>query len=67
VSAVTDAIGAIRDALKLSDDVKRAGEALKAISEQLRDHEHRIIRLETKWETAMEFSRRAEPRRIKGS
>jgi predicted nucleic acid-binding Zn-ribbon protein len=64
MSVVGEALSAIREALKLSDDVKRVGETLKELSRELRDQDRRIIRLEAKWETAMEFSvaRGAEPR-----
>ena len=40
----------------LTDDVKRAGEALKDISRELREHDRRITRLEAKWDTAMQLS-----------
>lgn len=56
MSAVKDAITAIREALKLADDVKRVGESLKSVSQELRDHDRRITRLEAKWETAMELA-----------
>jgi hypothetical protein len=56
MSVVGEALSAIREALKLSDDVKRVGDTLKEVSRELRDQDRRIIRLEAKWETAMEFS-----------
>lgn len=56
MSAVTDAIAAIRDAMKLSDDVKRVGESLKGVATELRDHDRRITRLEAKWETTIELA-----------
>jgi predicted nucleic acid-binding Zn-ribbon protein len=64
MSVVGEALSAIREALKLSDDVKRVGDTLKELSRELRDQDRRIIRLEAKWETAMEFSaaRGAQPR-----
>lgn len=65
MSAVRDAIGAIREALKLTDDVKRVGESLKLVSSELRDHDRRITRLEAKWETAVELTAmRGQTRRI---
>jgi hypothetical protein len=57
VSALTEAIVAIREVLKLTDDVKRAGETLKEISKELREHDRRITRLEAQWDTAIKFSR----------
>jgi hypothetical protein len=57
VSALTEAVVAIREVLKLTDDVKRAGETLKEISKELREHDRRITRLEAQWDTAIKFSR----------
>lgn len=66
MSVFGDAIGAIKDALKLADDVKRTGETLKEISRELREHDRRITRIEAKWEAAVELSagRGGSPRRI---
>lgn len=55
-SAIKDAISALKTALKLADDVKLAGESLKAVAEELRDHDRRLTRLEAKWETAIELA-----------
>lgn len=63
MSVFGEAIGAIKDALKLADDVKRVGETLKDIATEMREHDRRITRLEAKWETAVELSAvRAAPR-----
>lgn len=61
MSALTEAIAAIREALKLADDVKRAGDTLKEIARELREHDRRITRLEAQWETALALSQRAAP------
>ena len=63
-----EAIGAIREALKLADDVKRTGETLKEIARELRDYDHRITRIEAKWEAAVDLSagRRGSPRGREG-
>jgi len=53
MSVIGDAVSAIKEALKLADDVKRTGETLKEVAKELREHDRRIIRLETQWETAM--------------
>lgn len=68
MSAIGDAIGAIREALKLADDVKRAGETLKDVARELREHDRRITRLEAQWETALALTQRsgAVPGRIAG-
>lgn len=59
MSAIGDAIGAIREALKLADDVKRAGETVKEMSRELREHDRRITRLEAQWETAIALTQRS--------
>ena len=65
MSVFGDAIGAIKEALKLADDVKRVGETLVEISKELRAHDRRITRLEAKWETAVELAAtRARPRHL---
>jgi hypothetical protein len=68
MSAIGDAIGAIREALKLADDVKRAGETVKEVAHELREHDRRLTRLEAQWETALALTQRAaaRPRRIAG-
>jgi hypothetical protein len=56
MSTLSDAIDAIKEVIKLTDDVKRAGETLKELSKELREHDRRITRLEAQWETAMRLS-----------
>lgn len=56
MSAVREAIDAIKGALLLSDKVERVGNSLKGLAEDIADHEKRLIRLETKWETALQLS-----------
>jgi hypothetical protein len=56
MSVFGEAIGAIKEALKLADDVKRTGETLKDIARELREHDRRITRIEAKWEAAVELS-----------
>ena len=61
-----EAIGAVKEALKLAEDVKRTGETLKEIARELREHDRRITRIEAKWEAALELSaaRGGAPRRL---
>jgi hypothetical protein len=69
MSVVSEALGAIREALKLADDVKRTGETLKDLAREvrteLRDHDRRITRLEAQWQTALDL--RSGPRRIEAN
>ncbi len=65
MSVFGEAISAIREALKLTDDVKRAGDTIKELAREVREHDRRITRLEAQWDTALAMSRgRAEPRRL---
>ncbi len=68
MSAISDVMGIIRDAMKLTDEVKRVGDTLKSLSSELRDQDRRITRLEAQWDTAMQLNRVATvraPRQIK--
>ena len=53
MSVISETLGAIQEASKLADDVKRTGETLKELSRELREHDRRITRLEAQWETAI--------------
>ena len=68
MSAVGDAIAVIREALKLSDDVKRVGETVKALAGEVREHDRRITRLEAQWDTALALAQRpgSGSRRVEG-
>jgi len=52
VSTLKDVISAMKDVLLLTDKVDRAGKVLTDISSELRDHDRRLIRLETMVELA---------------
>jgi len=52
VSTLKDVISAMKDVLMLTDKVDRAGRMLSDISNELRDHDRRLIRLETMVELA---------------
>ena len=56
MSTLSEAIAAIKEVIKLTDDVKRVGETLKELSKELREHDRRITRLEAQWETAIRLS-----------
>ena len=63
MSAIGEAIAALREALKLADDVRRLNDVAKTQETQLREHDRRITRLEAKWETAIELAQVATGRR----
>jgi hypothetical protein len=58
VSLLAQTLEAIKDAMRLADDVRRASEALKELTHEIRDHDRRITRLEVQWETAALLSRK---------
>ena len=68
MSVVKDAITAIRDALKLADDVRRVGDTLKELAGEVRDHDRRLTRLEARLDTMIELAQvrsRSGPKQIK--
>jgi len=52
MSTLKDVISAMKDVLLLTDKVDRSGAVLSEISKELRDHDRRLIRLETMVEIA---------------
>ncbi len=52
MSAFKDVISAMKEVLLLTDKVDMAGKVLSDISSELRDHDRRLIRLETMVELA---------------
>ena len=52
MSTLKDVISAMREVLLLADKVERAGKTLTDISGELRNHDRRLIRLETLVEVA---------------
>ena len=47
MSTLKDVMSAMKEVLLLTDKVDRAGAALSEISSELREHDRRLIRLET--------------------
>lgn len=60
MSAIKDAIAAMKEVILLSEKVERAGGLLSDISKELRDHDRRLIRLETMVEVAKASQGRIE-------
>jgi hypothetical protein len=52
MSTFKDVISAMKELLMLTDKVDRAGKMLSDIASELRDHDRRLIRLETMFELA---------------
>lgn len=47
MSTIKDVMSAMKEVLLLTDKVERAGSMLSDISAELRDHDRRLVRLET--------------------
>jgi hypothetical protein len=47
LSTLKDVISAMKDILLLTDKVERTGSVLTEISKELREHDRRLVRLET--------------------
>ena len=52
MSALNDVVSALKEVLLLTEKVDRAGRILSEIAGELRDHDRRLIRLETMVEVA---------------
>lgn len=52
MSTLKDVISAMKEVLLLTDKVERAGNILTEISQELREHDRRLVRLETLVEVA---------------
>ena len=52
MSTLKDVVSALKEVLLLTDKVDRAGKMLSEISVELRNHDRRLIRLETMVEVA---------------
>jgi hypothetical protein len=58
MSVFSEAVAAVRSALKLSDELRRTSQELKEVAVELREHDRCITRLEAQWETAALLLRR---------
>ena len=58
MSPLAQTVEAIKDAVRLADDVRRASDTLRDLTEQIRDHDLRITLLEAQWETDALLSRK---------
>jgi hypothetical protein len=52
VSTLKDVVSALKEVMLLTDKVDRTGQMLSEISSELRQHDRRLIRLETMVEIA---------------
>ncbi|MCU7924422.1 MAG: hypothetical protein KZQ88_17165 [Candidatus Thiodiazotropha sp. (ex Dulcina madagascariensis)] len=61
MSAIKDAIAAMKEVMMLANKVERAGSTLSEISHELRDHDRRLVRLETVIEFAKGSGNQRKP------
>lgn len=52
MSVIKDAVNAMKEVILLTDKVEKAGAVLSEVSKELREHDGRLIRLETMVEIA---------------
>lgn len=68
MSAIKDAVDAIREAVKLVDEVRRTTARISDLATEVRDIDRRVARLEGKWDAAMDFGKisaaRSTPRSL---
>ena len=64
MSTLKDVISALKEVLLLTDKVDRAGMVLSEISGKLRDHDRRLIRLETMVEISRTRQANTKPKEI---
>jgi hypothetical protein len=57
MSVWSQAFESIKDAMKLTDEVRKAGETLDEMTREMREHDRRITRLEAQWDTALALTR----------
>ena len=60
MSTIKEVIGAMKEVLLLTDKVERAGNLLSEISKELREHDRRLVRLETMVEVAQRQAKQIE-------
>lgn len=62
MSTLKDVISAMKEVLLLTDKVERTGNILTDISNELREHDRRLVRLETLVEVARAQAQLSGPR-----
>ncbi len=60
MSALKDVIGVMKDVLLLTEKVEKTGTTLSEVSKEIREHDRRLIRLETIIELAQSQTKRIE-------
>jgi hypothetical protein len=61
MAAIDQIIAGVREVLRLTDDAKRLADEYKAVATELREHDRRLVRLETIVDIAKESRRLRGP------
>ncbi len=56
MSTLSEILNVLRKGLLMAEDLKRTSENLDHLSEEVREHDRRITRLEAQWDTALKLS-----------
>lgn len=56
MSAIKDALAALRDAVALVEEVKKAGAQISSLAGEIRDLDRRVARLEGRWEATLDLA-----------
>lgn len=64
MSAFKEVVDSIREVMRMNDDIKRAADSLKALAIEVREHDRRLIRLETMVEIAAARAGSSPPKRL---
>ena len=63
MSTLSEILNVLRKGLLMAEDLKRTSENLDHLSEEVREHDRRITRLEAQWDTALKLSGGKERRK----
>ena len=64
MSAFKEVVDSIREVMRMNDDIKRTADSLKGLAIEVREHDRRLIRLETMVEIAAARAGSSPPKRI---
>lgn len=56
MTVIRDAVKAMKEVILLTDKIEKTGNLLTDISAELRDHDRRLIRVETRLDTYVEIA-----------
>jgi chromosome segregation ATPase len=63
MSTLSEILNVLRKGLLMAEDLKRTSENLDHLTEEVREHDRRITRLEAQWDTALKLSGGKERRK----